>query len=591
MTQKNKGYQYLQLAIQRCKSGLYGIAAFSFVINLLMLAGPLYMMLVYDRVLASQSVPTLVGISLLIGVLLLAQGLLTMIRSRMLIRVGNRLSQSLEETVFETHVEKSVRKGATSAQTLRQLGTVREFLGGSTLPVLFDAPWALVYIGVVYLLHPVLGFISLVGFTILLFCGIANEFFTRGRLREAAEWSHESGKLLNDTMRNAEVVSAQGMTGRLFKRWSKLEGRAQVRQSKASDVSSDFGAISRTVRLMLQSMILGTGAYLAIQGQLSPGSIIAASIIMARGLAPAEQAITGWKQWLAARAAYQNLKQDLVQFFVEQPRMTLPSPKGSVIVRQAYVAIPNTTRPVLNNVSFSLSAGDVLAIIGPSGSGKSALARALVGAWSTMRGTIRLDGADLGQWSKKQLGESIGYLPQDVELFDGTVRENIARFADDIDDRDVVAAAKKAGAHDLILSLPNGYETRIGENGRHLSGGQRQRIGLARAMFGNPCLIVLDEPNSNLDSLGDVALHDAIRTWKDEGRTAIIVSHRPSAVELAQKVLALDNGRVRAFGPKSQVLKTTDRGTMIASGLSQAGGQASGQAGRSQAHQSTVAAE
>ncbi|WP_350333656.1 type I secretion system permease/ATPase [Coralliovum pocilloporae] len=582
MTQKNKGYRYLQLAFQRCKSGLYGIAAFSFLINLLMLAGPLYMMLVYDRVLASQSVPTLVGISVLIGGLLLAQGILTMIRSRMLIRVGNRLSQSMEEVVFHAHVEKSVQKGASSAQTLRQLKTLREFLGGSTLPVLFDAPWALIYIGVVYLLHPVLGLISLAGFVVLLLCGIANEFFTRGRLREAAEWSHESGKLLGDTMRNAEVVSAQGMTARLFKRWTKLESRAQYRQSKASDVSSDFGAMSRTVRLILQSMILGTGAYLAIQGQLSPGAIIAASIIMARGLAPAEQAITGWKQWLTARAAYRTLKLDLMEFMLEQPRMTLPKPKGSLIVRQAYIAAPNSTKPILNNVSFSLAAGDVLAIIGPSGSGKSALARSLVAAWPAMRGTIRLDGADLTQWSKNQLGDAIGYLPQDVELFDGTVRENIARFADEIDDREVVEAAKKAGAHGLILSLPNGYETRIGESGRHLSGGQRQRIGLARAMFGNPCLIVLDEPNSNLDSLGDVALHDAIRSWKEEGRTAIIVSHRPSAVELAHKVLALDNGRVRAFGPKDQILKTTDRGTMIASGIA---------SGMSQSRTAAVAAE
>lgn len=564
MSKNQKGLSELQAAFRSCSGGFFMTGTFSMVINLLMLTGPLYMMLVYDRVLSSQSESTLVYLSLLIAGLFVIMGLLSAVRSKILVRIGSRINLRLSERVFGAQIKKSAARNGKGQDGVRDLQTLREFLSGTGPSTLFDAPWTPVYIGVVFLLHPLLGWVATAGAIVLILLALLNELMTRGNLAKATNALAESNEILADGRNNAEVLASMHMLPGIYRQWQKLQHTALHLQNKASDRSASLLSMTKTLRLMLQSAILGTGAYLAINGEISPGAMIAASLIMGRGLAPVEQAIGSWRHFIAARGAYRRTQKLLEEVPAEEPRTTLPAPKGKLSVEKLFAGIPSKegNTLILSNISFSLNAGEVLAIIGPSASGKSTLARLLVGAWPPHHGHVRLDSADLWQWDREQLGQYIGYLPQEVELFNGTVQENIARFSEDADDNGVVAAAMNAGAHEMILGLPDGYHTTIGAGGRLLSGGQRQRIALARALYGDPALVVLDEPNASLDAVGEEALSESIKGMKQRGQTVVIVAHRPSAVKQADKILVLDSGKVSAFGPKAEVFAAmADRNT------------------------------
>lgn len=555
MSKKQHGPSELQVAFRSCGNGLFMTGLFSLVINLLMLTGPLYMMLVYDRVLTSQSESTLISLSLLIAGLFVIMGLLSSVRSKILVRIGSRINLRLSERVFGAQIKKAASQGAKGLDGVRDLQTLREFLSGPGPATLFDAPWTPVYIAVIFLLDPLLGWVATGGAIVLLVIALLNEVMTRKNLAKATRVLAESNEIVADGRNNAEVLSSMHMLPGIYRRWQKLQHAALELQNKASDRSASLSSMSRTLRLMLQSAILGTGAYLAINGVISPGTMIAASLIMGRGLAPIEQAIGSWRHFIAARGAYRRTKQLLDDIPAEEQRTQLPSPQGKLSVEKLFAGIPGKegNQLILSNISFHLNSGEALAVIGPSASGKSTLARLLVGAWPPDHGHVRLDSADLWQWDREQLGRYIGYLPQDVELFNGTVLENIARFDEEAEDSSVVAAAMSAGAHEMILALPDGYNTVIGTGGRLLSGGQRQRIALARALYGDPALVVLDEPNASLDAVGEEALSQTIQRMKARGQTVVVIAHRPSAVTQADKVLVLDGGKVAAFGPKAEV--------------------------------------
>ncbi|WP_051927371.1 type I secretion system permease/ATPase [Ruegeria halocynthiae] len=557
MSSGNSQQSELNRTFLSCLPGVFATGGFSLVINLLMLTGPLFMILVYDRALPSGSVPTLIGLSILMVGLYSAFGFLSLVRSRILVRIGNRVGNRLQERVFTAQLQQTAQQGGTKGQDAnRDLNSIREFMGGPTPAVLFDAPWTPIYLGVAYILHPWLGYAGLAGVVFLVMVALLNNYLTQRGAKSSNTDQVRANRAMSDIARNSEVIGAMKMGGDLYERWSTLQNRALSSQSRTSDLASGLSTLSRTVRMLLQSAVLGLGAYLAIGGDLSAGSIIAASVIVGRALAPAEQAISGWRQCVSANAARKRIDALLKAHPVRSAAITLPQPKGDLHLQNVFAAAPGQTQPMLKNVSFSLQAGEVLAIIGPSGSGKSTLARVITGAWSVLRGHVRIDRADIEYWNALQLREAVGYLPQTVELFDGTVRENIARFQPDAKDEDIVQAAMRANAHDLILSLPKSYDTPLGEGGSALSGGERQRIGLARALFGDPAVVVLDEPNSNLDAAGMTALNMTVEELQKQKKTVILVAHRQGALALADKVLVVDKGQVSAFGPREEILNT-----------------------------------
>ncbi len=533
---------------------------FSLVINLLVLASPLYMMQIYDRVLASRSQSTLIAFTVLVAGLLLTMGLLEIIRSRVLVRVGTRIDGLLHERVYQASIAQSLGAGQKSDDgPLRDLRNFREFLSGSGPFALFDTPWVPIYLAVIFLIHPLLGYVAAGGAILLFGLGLINEVWTRGTITTATTQGRMSDQLASASQRNAEALTAMGMLEGLRLRWQALHRRALHQQSIASDRAGAVTAVSKTTRLILQAAILGVGASLAIEQAISPGSMIAASIVMGRALAPVDQAIGNWRGFVGARAAYYRLGELLAAHAVKPEPLRLPSADTRLHVESLVAAAPGASTPAISGLDFDLNAGEAMGVIGPSASGKSTLARALVGVWALRYGSVRLDGVALDHWHPEDLSRQIGYLPQDVELFDGTVSDNIARFARDPDPRAIVSAAKMAGVHEMILRLPEGYNTAIGEGGSKLSGGQRQRIGLARAMFGDPFLVVLDEPNASLDSIGDSALTDAIRHMKAKGQIVVVMAHRPSAIEACDKLLVLHGGRQEAFGNKPDILAATTR--------------------------------
>ncbi|WP_282607074.1 type I secretion system permease/ATPase [Pelagibius sp. Alg239-R121] len=545
-------------ALSACTGGLATTGLFSLVINLLMLASPLYMMQVYDRVLTSHSQDTLIALSVLVIGLLVVMGILELIRSRILVRVGSRIERRLDGRVFESLVSRSIRgTESNDDQPLRDLRSLREFLSGPGPFAFFDSPWVPVYIGVIYLLHPVLALVAAAGALFLFSVALLNNAWTRRPLGQAGQRFTEGDVMAGAGQRNAEVLRAMGMLGGLRRRWLMRQRDGLQHQARASDRAGLLTATSKTGRLILQAAILGFGAALVIEEAITPGAMIAASIILGRALAPVEQAIGQWRSFIGARTAYARLGGLLDEHPQAERRMSLPRAKSFLEVEKVHAGPPESRRPVVSALNFSLLAGEALAVIGPSASGKSSLARLLVGVWQPQRGALRLDGVALDQWDPRELGPQIGYLPQDVELFEGSVAENIARLDEDADPEAIVTAAKLAGCHSMILDLPDGYNTAIGENGSKLSGGQRQRIGLARALFGDPFLVVLDEPNANLDADGDCALGDAIREMKRRGLIVVVMAHRPSAIEAADKLLVLRGGRQQAFGPKDEVLAAT----------------------------------
>lgn len=545
----------LRTAINRCRGSLAMTGLFSLFVNLLMLTGPIYMMQIYDNVLASHSYSTLVALSVLVVVLMVFLGTLEMIRSRVLVRIGARIDGQLADRVFDAVVRRNLKAGrAGDEQPLRDLRAIREFLSGQGPIALFDSPWVPIYLAVVFLLHPILGLVASAGAVLLFLIALLNEGLTRRPLAEATGVAFNANAIAMASQRNAEAVQSMGMLPGLRQRWRVLHWLSLRLQERASDRGGTLTALSKTLRLTLQSAILGVGAALVIEQAISPGAMIAASIIMGRAVAPVDQAIGNWRNFIGVRSAYRRLEILLARIAPAPLRMGLPAAQGSLQVDRLVAGPPDASRAVVSGISFRMQAGEAICIIGPSASGKSTLARLLVGVWVPQLGEIRLDGAELDQWDSDALGRQIGYLPQDVELFPGTVGENISRFDEDPDPASVVAAARAAGVHDMILRLPDGYNTEIGADGGKLSGGQRQRIALARALYGDPALIVLDEPNANLDADGDQALAAAIRGMKARGQMIIVMTHRPGVIEAADHLLVLEGGRQTAFGPPADVL-------------------------------------
>ncbi|MEH2513015.1 PrtD family type I secretion system ABC transporter [Nitrobacteraceae bacterium AZCC 1564] len=543
-------------ALSACRSAFITFGLFSAILNILALTGSLFMLEVYDRVLPSRSVPTLVGLLSLVVVLYLFQGMLDAIRGRLLSRIAMRLDAMLTERVYRLVVRLPLQapSGGEGIQPVRDLDTIRSYLSGRGPTALFDIPWLPFYLVICFAFHVWIGVTVLAGAIILVALTLLTDTYSKNSVREATQAGSERSRLAELSRRNAEVITALGMTDRLHQRWQSMNRNYVVRQLKASDVTDGLGAISRVFRMLLQSVVLAVGAYLVINQQATAGIIIASSILSARALAPVDLAISQWKNLVAARQARLRLEK-LFNTLPAHPEPTpLPAPSSTFSVESVTVTPPQSQRAILQDITFMLKSGSGLGVIGPSASGKSSLVRALIGVWPAARGSVRLDAAALDQWSPESRGRYIGFLPQSVELIEGTVSENIARFDPQADSAAVVSAAKAAGVHELIVRLPQGYDTPVGEQGRNLSGGQQQRIALARALYGDPFLLVLDEPNSNLDSEGDEALTQAILGVRARGGIVVVVAHRPSALAGVDHVLALNNGRQQAFGPKDEVL-------------------------------------
>ncbi|NNB54611.1 type I secretion system permease/ATPase [Pseudomonas fragi] len=541
-------------ALTAYKRAFFNIGLFSAVINLLMLAPALYMLQVYDRVLASGNQMTLLMLTLMILGLFGLMGALEWVRSQVVIRLGTQMDMRLNQRVYDAAFEAQLRTGSpAAAQALNDLTSLRQFATGNALFAFFDAPWFPVYLFVIFMFSPWLGLLALGGAVLLMLLAWVNQHVSQAPLKAASELSVQATQQASAHLRNAEAIEAMGMLDTLRGRWLAQHTAFLAQQNLASEKTATVSAWSKGVRLALQSLVLGLGALLAVQGQITAGMMIAGSILMGRVLSPIDQLIGVWKQWSSARLAYQRLEALLHSYPARTQRMALPAPRGELAVEQLSASAPGTRRATLANLSFTLPAGQVLGVIGPSGCGKSTLARLLIGVWQPLAGKVRLDGAELSQWDKHQLGPHLGYLPQDIQLFAGTIAQNIARFAE-VDADKVLAAAQLAGVHQLILQLPEGYETRLGEGGAGLSGGQKQRIGLARALYGLPAVIVLDEPNSNLDEAGEQALLQAIAQLKQHKRTLILITHKPNVLTLTDQLLILREGQLQAFGPTAKVL-------------------------------------
>lgn len=533
----------------------YTVGFFSMFINMLGLVPAIYMLQVYDRVLQSRNMTTLLMLTLMIIGFYIVQGLLEMARSRMLVRVGAKMDVKLSDRVFVASFERNLRGGGGNAgAALSDLTNVRQFLTGNGLFAFFDAPWAPIYLGVIFLLSPWLGLFAVVAAIILFSLAWATEIATRKPLAEAGQIAAKANNSATNNLRNAEVIEAMGMLDNLKARWFEKQVRFLALQGEASDKAGAISATTKAFRIAVQSLVLGAGALLVIEGKLTSGGMIAASILLGKALQPVELAIGVWKQLLTARSAYHRLEEMLQLFPAREEGMSLPRPNGNLLVEGVTAAPPGSKNMVLKQVAFQTQQGEVIGIIGPSASGKSTLARLMVGVWPAAAGKVRLDGADVYTWGKEELGPAVGYLPQDIELFEGTIAENIARFGE-VDATKVVAAAQLAGVHEMILRFPNGYDTQIGEGGSHLSGGQRQRIAFARAVYDNPAFVVLDEPNSNLDDAGEAALIQAVLQLKARGTTVVVITHRTNIIAAVDKILLLVDGTVQMFAPRDQVLQ------------------------------------
>lgn len=544
-------------ALSSCRVAFIGVAAMSGLVNVLYLTGSFFMLEVYDRVIPSRSVPTLVGLMVLALVLYGFQGVLETLRSRVLTRVGAALDEALSGRVFDL-VVRAPLKGAAPADgllPLRDLDQLRAFLGGSGPSAFFDLPWIPIYLAICFLFHPLIGVAAVAGAGVLAALALLNDRATQAPARAATGHGLRRNGLAEAGRRNAEVLAALGMQGRFATRWAVANDAYRQAHQRVSDVAGGYGAMSKVFRTALQSGVLALGAWLVINGQASAGIIIASSILVSRALAPAELAIANWKGFVQARQSWGRLSELFARLPAPGQPHALPAPTQSLQVEGVSVAPPGVQRIVVQDISFTLQAGQGLGIIGPSASGKSSLVRALVGLWPPARGKVRLDGAALDQWSHEDLGRHIGFLPQEVELFAGTVAENIARFDPAASPEAVIAAARAAGVHEVVLRLTEGYDTRLGEGGAGLSAGQRQRIGLARALYGDPFLVVLDEPNSNLDAEGENALTQAILGVRQRGGLCLVIAHRPSALAAVDLVLVMAEGRAQAVGPKDEVFK------------------------------------
>jgi ATP-binding cassette, subfamily C, bacterial PrsD len=541
---------------------LGAVAIFSGVINLLMLSGSLYMLQVYDRVLPSRNVATLVGLSAIVLAAYLFQAYFEAARSRMLSRIGTLFDVSLQKRIYLALATLPLRgaKAMIAQQPLRDLDQIRIFMSGIGPTAFLDMPWIPIFVIALFIFHPAIGLVAMLGAATIIALTVAAERRARAATKFSMHCSAQRQVFADATRQNAEAIRALGMTGRLTERWREANEHFLRQNFAAADVYANIGAAAKVVRYALQSAVLGTGAYRVINEQASGGIMIASSIMMGRALAPIEIALSNWKQLVAARQGIDRLRDVLATVpALAAAAVELPRPKQRLSVENMTVAVPGSDRVVLSNISFKLTAGMGLALLGPSAAGKSSLARALLGIWPASEGVVRLDGAALDQWAPDELGRHVGYLPQDVALFDGTVAENIARFDEHATSDAVLGAAQLAGAHDMILSLPDGYSTKIGERGSCLSAGQRQRVGLARALYGDPFLVVLDEPNANLDHDGEAALIRAIQLLRKNMRIVIMVSHRPEALAALDMAAVLRQGRMVAFGPRDQLFARVAR--------------------------------
>ncbi|OHZ03830.1 type I secretion system permease/ATPase [Salinicola sp. MIT1003] len=542
----------LQQAISASRQAFLFILLFSLFINLLMLAPSIYMLQVYDRVITTRSPETLLMLTLVVVFLFVVMGALDLVRSRILVRVGNRLDMQINERLYQATFKRALLvPGRPSAQPFNDLTTLRQFLSGNGLFAFFDAPWIPVYIAILTLFHPWFGIFAAVAASVLLALAWINEKSTQSLLSEANREHIQSQDLAQSNLRNAEVLQAMGMLPNLLARWRGKHHDYLLHQSHASDRAGTLSNVSKTLRILFQSLILGLGAFLVIEGSLTGGMMIAGSILMGRALAPIDQMIGGWKGFIAARTAHGRLNALLSAVPAEPQRMPLPPPTGRLALESVTAGPPGESRPTLWELDLLCNPGEHIAIVGPSAAGKSTLARVMLGVWPVQSGCVRIGGTDIGQWPRERLGPFIGYLPQDVELFDGSISENIARFGD-LDPARVIEAAQKAGVHDIILRQPSGYDTQISGAGGILSGGQRQRLGLARALYGNPVLVVLDEPDANLDASGERALLHCLRQLKTQGTTVFIISHSSTILEHVDRVLTLQEGRMVSCAPARQ---------------------------------------
>ncbi|TIX60640.1 MAG: type I secretion system permease/ATPase [Mesorhizobium sp.] len=543
------------------RRAMAGIALMSGVVNVLALTGSFFMLQVYDRVIPGRSVPTLVGLAVFAGTLFVFQGALELIRSRLLVRTGMALDARLSRQVYAALMRLPLRTklAGDGLQSLRDLDQVRSFMSSAGPTALFDLPWMPLYLAICFLFHFWIGMTALAGVVILFSLTLLAEIRTREPARKANSQAAARNTLAEATRRNVEVLQAMGFGSRIAERWSGINADYLDTNATASDLAGTLGTISKILRMMLQSGILAIGAYLVIHQEATGGIMIASSIMMSRALAPVELAIAHWRGFVTARQAWARLTQLLVLLPETAISVSLPAPVSALSVESISVTPPGERRMVVQDATFALEKGVGLGIVGPSASGKSSLVRAIAGIWLPVRGTVRLDGATLDQWSPEELGNHVGYLPQDVQLFDGTIAENIARFEPQAPSDKILSAARAAGVHDLVIHLPEGYETRIGEAGSALSAGQRQRVALARALYGDPFLVILDEPNSNLDAEGEAALTEAIQRVRARGGVAIVVAHRPSALASLDQVLVMANGRIQAFGPKNEILNKITR--------------------------------
>jgi ATP-binding cassette subfamily C protein len=535
---------------------------FSLAINLLYLAGPLYMLQVYDRVISSASEVTLVMLTLALLLAFLALAGLDAVRARVLTRASIRLDQKIAARIMTAIIDRSAGFGGARSQLLRDFDTFRQFITGMGIHAVFDLPWAPIYIGVIFVLHPALGAFALGCSILLILMAFLNEWIVKPPLTESNEAASRNYNFTEMSLRNTEVVRAMGMTGGLLKRWSRDRNRMLERQVVASDRAAAMQSVIRFLRLSMQSLILGLGAYLVIERLATVGAMFAASILLGRALQPVEQIVGSWRNLVSARAAFLRVRELLAANPPRETGLSLPRPQGQLLVEALTYVPPLSNKPILRGVAFKIEPGEVLGIIGPSGAGKSTLARHIVGVLKPSAGAVRLDGSDVSVWGRTSLGNHLGYLPQDIELFADTVAANISRFQDG-DDREVILAAQMAGVHDMILRLPEGYDTQVGEGGAVLSGGYRQRVGLARAVYANPGLIVLDEPSSNLDADGDAALTDCIMQLKKRGTTVVIISHRPSTIGVVDKILVLRDGVAEMFGPRAEIMSRLTRAVPV----------------------------
>ncbi|ALM52866.1 type I secretion system permease/ATPase [Halomonas huangheensis] len=552
--------------LRYCRRSFLYVGLFSMFINLLMLVPPLYMLQVYDRVITTRSEETLLMLTLVVVFLFLVMGGLELMRSRILVRVGNKLDVLISPRLYSAMFQRSLMMpGKPSAQPLNDLTTMRQFLSGNGLFAFFDAPWVPVYIAVLALFHPLFGLFAVIAGVILGVIALINEWMTRALLSEANGQHVAAQDLANSNLRNAEVLHAMGMLQGIQGRWTARHREYLVLQSRASDRAGLLTNTSKVLRLMFQSLILGLGAWLVLAGDITPGMMIAGSILMGRALAPIDQMINGWKSYSGARTARGRLEELLNTIPAKPAGMPLPQPRGALTLEGVNAAPPGERLPTLHDINLKLAKGEQIAIVGPSAAGKSTLARVVLGIWPTQLGHVRLDGADIGQWDRTALGPHLGYLPQDIELFDGTVADNIARFQE-VDANAVVEAALLAGVHSMILRLPEGYDTWLSHGGASLSAGQRQRIGLARALYGSPVMVVLDEPDANLDENGESALAECLLQLRQHHTTTLIITHRQHLLQQVDRILVLRDGRVASLAPPerlSAVARRTAAGNSV----------------------------